>query len=259
MEAFQLFRLIGTTEIKRVLCSQVEGYDIVYWEDIEYIFPGVKIQPYCIKHYPGVVLDVAPSITGGGDSIEFLMSTPSLSLTDDGRTGASTSTLISPSPTESVADDLQVVPSPIGASDDAFGDDTSIISSFGTPLQDLQGGDNAVSRTTLSFKQVAMLARRKELESKIEQRLVSPFSPEVQTQIQSPNGYNSMVQEIKEVIKEKSEQLMGCLQKLEVSTTKNKELMTQMIEMQEALDTKQDEMKQLQIQALSQLALLQKQ
>ncbi|KAG0001015.1 hypothetical protein BGZ65_003863, partial [Modicella reniformis] len=213
---FQLFRLIGTTDIKRILCSQVEGKNVVYWEDIEDVFPGVKFVqvngaavnkmrdqnqtravPHRIQHYPDVELDVVLSTTGGGNHMEPPVTT---------------------------------------------------------------------ARTTLSFKQVVVRAQKKALESEIEQRLISSFSSEVQAQVRASNGYNSMVQEIKEVIEEKSNELKGCLLKLDDSlakitelTTENNTLAAQMIEMQRALDAKQDEMKELQIQALGQLALLQKQ
>ncbi|KAF9987431.1 hypothetical protein BGZ65_003641 [Modicella reniformis] len=268
MEELQLFRLIGTTDIKRILCSQVYEKYVVYWEDIERVFPGVKyVQvngaavnmmrdqnqnrdvPYRIQHYPGVELDVVLSTTGGCDRAGSSVTTASLSPTD-GPTGVSTSAPFSTSTTESIVVDI----------------------SSDTPLLDPQGGGKMVSRTTLSSKQVVLPAQKESLESEIEQRLIS-FSPEVQAQVLLSNSYNSMVQAIKKGQVEQSNRLMGCLLKLKDALDKNSELtawnyglttennilVTQMVEMQRALDAKQDEMKQLQIQALSQLALLQKQ
>jgi len=42
MEATQSFRLAGGTEVEEVSCSHVNGQTVVYWEDIELVFPGVK-------------------------------------------------------------------------------------------------------------------------------------------------------------------------------------------------------------------------
>ncbi|KAG0003371.1 hypothetical protein BGZ65_001769, partial [Modicella reniformis] len=285
MTAIQLFRLTGTTDIKRIPCSQVEEQNVIYWEDIEHFFPGVKyvqegevsvimargsnrkrIEPYCIKRYPGVVLDVVLSITGGGDLVESTMSTQRLSLTHGSRTDASQNALFSASAVESVIESLQITTPPVGTIVDSFDDKTSVAISSSTSSPDPQGDNKTVSRTTLSFKQVVVLAQKKALESEIEQRLISSFSPEIQAQVRVSNSYNSMVQAIKEGQVEQSDRLMGCLLELKDSFAKNTELMArnkelagQMIEMQRTLEAKQDEMKQLQIQALSHLALLQKQ
>ncbi|KAF9079838.1 hypothetical protein BGX23_003095 [Mortierella sp. AD031] len=82
MEDTQSFRLIGNTDILEILVDSVGGQNVVYWEDIKQVFPGVKhvqkgkvviimlkdsegfsIVPHRIKHYPGVVLDVVLSTT----------------------------------------------------------------------------------------------------------------------------------------------------------------------------------------------------
>ncbi|KAG9064010.1 hypothetical protein KI688_004124 [Linnemannia hyalina] len=97
----QSFRLIGSKNIEKVRCDQVDGHYIVYWEDIENGFPGVKhvkhddviinlmrdsnrqrIIPHCIKHYPGVVLDVV--LASGGNHIHdgSAMTTSRLAPTD---------------------------------------------------------------------------------------------------------------------------------------------------------------------------------
>ncbi|KAF9121766.1 hypothetical protein BG015_005736, partial [Linnemannia schmuckeri] len=80
MELTQSFRLIGSMDIEEIPCDHVDEHHVVYWEDIENVFPGAKyvkngsvcvnmmrdsnrirITPHCIKHYPGVVLDVVLS------------------------------------------------------------------------------------------------------------------------------------------------------------------------------------------------------
>ena len=42
MEASQSFRLIGSDDIKEIPCDQVDGQNIIYWEDIEQFFPRIK-------------------------------------------------------------------------------------------------------------------------------------------------------------------------------------------------------------------------
>jgi hypothetical protein len=42
MEDTQLFRLVGKTVTKKIPCDHVDGQSVVYWEDIEQVFPGVQ-------------------------------------------------------------------------------------------------------------------------------------------------------------------------------------------------------------------------
>jgi hypothetical protein len=42
MEETQLFRLSGTTAVKKIPCDYVDGQTVVYWEDIDYFFTGAK-------------------------------------------------------------------------------------------------------------------------------------------------------------------------------------------------------------------------
>ena len=42
METTQSFRLAGETDIEEISCDHVNGQTIIYWEDIEQVFPGVK-------------------------------------------------------------------------------------------------------------------------------------------------------------------------------------------------------------------------
>ncbi|KAK3833600.1 MAG: hypothetical protein J3R72DRAFT_230870 [Linnemannia gamsii] len=77
MDETQSFRISGTTDIKNIGVDIVNGQNVIYWEDIEQVFPKVgyicngssvvklirdsnrtRIVPHRIKHYPGVVLDV---------------------------------------------------------------------------------------------------------------------------------------------------------------------------------------------------------
>ncbi|KAF9284702.1 hypothetical protein BGZ88_009832 [Linnemannia elongata] len=97
MEVTQSFRLIGSKDIEDIPCGHIAGQYVVYWEDIEQVFPGVKhikngnvtvtmmrdpnrlrIVPHCIKHYPGVVLDVVLSSAADHVHVDSPMATSSL-------------------------------------------------------------------------------------------------------------------------------------------------------------------------------------
>ncbi|KAF9326361.1 hypothetical protein BGZ91_001977, partial [Linnemannia elongata] len=94
MEDTQSFRLIGDLDILEILVECVDGQNVVYWEDIQQVFPGIKhvqkgkvvitmprdsngnrIVPHRIKHYPGVVLDVVLSTTVKQVQVDPLMAT----------------------------------------------------------------------------------------------------------------------------------------------------------------------------------------
>ncbi|KAG0218863.1 hypothetical protein BGX31_011479, partial [Mortierella sp. GBA43] len=42
MDATQSFRLVGTTDIVEIPCDQEDGHNVIYWEDIRDVFPGVQ-------------------------------------------------------------------------------------------------------------------------------------------------------------------------------------------------------------------------
>ncbi|KAF9965767.1 hypothetical protein BGZ70_004153 [Mortierella alpina] len=42
MENTQLFRLNGEPDIKKIDCDQADGQNVVYWDDIQQLFPGVR-------------------------------------------------------------------------------------------------------------------------------------------------------------------------------------------------------------------------
>ncbi|KAF9274072.1 hypothetical protein BGZ88_003297 [Linnemannia elongata] len=115
MEETQSFRLIGTTDIEEIACYRVGEQSVVYWEDVEQVFPyvkhvkngnvtasmvrdslGVRISPHCIKHYPGVVLDVVLSTTPKHHPI-VPRANSSLAHVDTSVTNASANSSTSPS------------------------------------------------------------------------------------------------------------------------------------------------------------------
>ncbi|KAK3817435.1 MAG: hypothetical protein J3Q66DRAFT_400763 [Benniella sp.] len=77
MSLTQSFRLVGVSDIREIHCSQVDGIDVIFWEDIEHVFPGFRsvksgnitispmrdssgnrAVPHRIEHFPGEVLNV---------------------------------------------------------------------------------------------------------------------------------------------------------------------------------------------------------
>ncbi|KAF9354556.1 hypothetical protein BGX34_010945 [Mortierella sp. NVP85] len=111
MVTTQSFRLLGKPDVKDIICDQVEGENVVVWEDIEQVFPGVKyitngntvismmrdsnrnrVAPQCIKHYPGAILDVVLSTTISDNPLESTSDTSNAPNTEE-RPSASTMTL----------------------------------------------------------------------------------------------------------------------------------------------------------------------
>ncbi|KAK3817450.1 MAG: hypothetical protein J3Q66DRAFT_388039 [Benniella sp.] len=103
MVTTQSFRLIGKRkpDFKDIICGQIDGENVVFWEDIEQVFPGVKyitngntvismmrdsnrkrITPQCIKYYPGIVLGVVLSTTVNDSPLEPPVGAPAVSRTE---------------------------------------------------------------------------------------------------------------------------------------------------------------------------------
>ncbi|KAI8602769.1 hypothetical protein EDD21DRAFT_413670 [Dissophora ornata] len=80
MEDTQSFRLTGESDIEKIRLVNINGQNIVYWDEIQDVFPGVKyvnngevtvakmrdsdenrIKPHRIEHCPNVVLEVVLS------------------------------------------------------------------------------------------------------------------------------------------------------------------------------------------------------
>ncbi|CAO3574884.1 unnamed protein product [Mortierella alpina] len=91
MDNTQWFRWNGEPDIRGIDCDQVHGQNVVYWDDIQQFFPGVRyvmndkslvkimkdwsgkrLDPPRIKHCPGTVLDVHLSTTDVHGCIEDL-------------------------------------------------------------------------------------------------------------------------------------------------------------------------------------------
>ncbi|KAG0059485.1 hypothetical protein BGZ89_000363, partial [Linnemannia elongata] len=99
MEKFQSFRIAGTaTNIENIDVDTINGLNVIFWEDIEQVFPGVqhirngssvvkllrdsnqtRIIPHCIRHYPDVVLDVVLFSAANHVHVDSPMTTPPVS------------------------------------------------------------------------------------------------------------------------------------------------------------------------------------
>ncbi|KAF9560534.1 hypothetical protein EC968_006121 [Mortierella alpina] len=97
----QSFRVAGTTtDIKIIDVDNVNGQNVIFWEDIEQVFPGVghlckgstvvkllrdshqiRLVPHCIKHYPGVILEVFLRTTAECDPADSRKAASSLVVT----------------------------------------------------------------------------------------------------------------------------------------------------------------------------------
>ncbi|KAK3817630.1 MAG: hypothetical protein J3Q66DRAFT_431263 [Benniella sp.] len=283
MEEMQTFRLPGTTAVKKIPCDQVDGQSVIYWEDIEHFFAGVKhvmngeafvkllrdsnrnrVVPHCIEHHPGVVLDIVLSSSDENTS------------TASGRDRDAASASME----DDVIGSLQITQL---SEDTPSGDDRPYTPSKVSTLPPTTAlfGFERRSRTSMTIKQIVTLAGKETIESKVEQQLVSSLPLDLQVQIRaSTNVRESLIQAVKNgQVQQPSEQLIACLQELSGNvmeikamasmildlisknyklTSENRDQLTIITQLQKELASRQDEIRQLQIQALDRLALLQK-
>ncbi|KAI8358930.1 hypothetical protein B0O80DRAFT_423936 [Mortierella sp. GBAus27b] len=270
MDAIQSFRLAGSTDILDIPCDQEDGQNVIFWREITDVFPGAQFikngntvvkknwksgadgsKPHHINHYPGVILDVVLIAPAASDSAAAPAMQSKMSATNDPTSH----------PTDSIMD--------------------SVVGDLQVTIPD-------------SAKQVSILAPKTTHESGFEQRLMTSLPSDIQAQILvSSDKHGSIVQAIQDgKVDRLQEQLIVCWQDLKYEmvksndlasrnnelvsdvkdlalknnelvtdvkdlTLRNIELSINMTKMQEAFHAKQEEAKQLQIQALSQLALLQ--
>ncbi|KAF9538509.1 hypothetical protein EC957_006683, partial [Mortierella hygrophila] len=128
MDETQSFRISGTTDVKNIDVDIVNGKNVIYWEDIEQVFPEVgyicngssvvklvrdsnrtRIVPNCIKHYPGIVLDVVLATGANHVHDDFPMATSRLAATD-GRVETPTHAPIDPYRSGTTTNKLDVSP-----------------------------------------------------------------------------------------------------------------------------------------------------
>ncbi|KAK3817496.1 MAG: hypothetical protein J3Q66DRAFT_430945 [Benniella sp.] len=281
MEATQSFRLAGGTDVEEISCSHVNGHLVVYWEDIESVFPEVKrikcgnasvnlmrspdekrMEPYRIQYYPDVVLDIVISTSDGNEpttvsptnsSTSAKLQQQNLPSDDEGDTTLIPNQVVKYVPKDAIESNVEqpVVASPLSDSQskaltsstpDALvqaikdGHLNRLGKQLIVRLQDLK--DEVAKNNVLASKNNDLASKNNELASK-NNELASKNNELASKNNELASKINNLVLENNQVGYE------------------NKELLIRLNDLQKVLDSKQDEMKQLQIQALDRLALIQ--
>ncbi|KAF9287718.1 hypothetical protein BGZ68_001387, partial [Mortierella alpina] len=244
MEETQAFRLTGTADIVKIPIQHVDGQNVVYWDSIEKVFPGVKCVkngdvaiPRCIKSYPSVVLDIvvssprednqAESSAGAPSLVSATTVTPTPSV---GRTDVTTSLSAFPSQYDNCVEGLRVTSA-----------------STETPSSDID---------TRSSLQVVKLASRKAKESDVliqQQELSAKMDYMIKSQEE--------MKQLQKAFDAKQEEMNQLQKAADAKQEEMNKLQKQVLNHQEEMKQMQlqnrEEMKQLQIQALGQLAVIQ--
>ncbi|KAG9069807.1 hypothetical protein KI688_009132 [Linnemannia hyalina] len=227
MEGTQSFRLIETMDTMEITLNHVDGQNIVYWEDIEQVFPGVKrvSNGYSvIKFLRGSdqgTLDVVLST-----SVQPVLANPAKFDPVGGETNTPPGTPVN----NKVAVAFKATP-PIPEIP------VSDIGLLETPPSPSSTTD-AASKVTL-FQQIVTRASRKARESEVEQRFISLLAPEVQEIVRASSDiYQSFAKAIKYdngglSRAELRQELGGHFQKLEAMVVKNLELQEALKQLQE--------------------------
>ncbi|KAF9308110.1 hypothetical protein BGZ91_007961, partial [Linnemannia elongata] len=246
MEDTQSFHLIETTDTVEITLHRVGEQNIVYREDIERVFPGVKRVrngSSAIKFLRGSdhqsinscsrsVLDVILST-----SVQPVLANPAKFNPFGGETNAQVGTSVNGRVTVAFGASPTIPETPVS---DVYHLDTPSSQSSAT---------SAASKAAL-FQQIVTRASRKARESEVEQRFISLLAPEVQETVRASSDiYQAFAKAIKDGNGEISrtelrQELSGHFQELKAMVDKNSEL-------QEAMVAKQEEMKQLQEQTLN--------
>ncbi|KAF9369003.1 hypothetical protein CPC16_004876, partial [Podila verticillata] len=257
MEETQSFCLSGTTKIEKIPIQHVDGQNVIYWESIEKVFPGVKYVkngdvaqpqiytpsriPCCIKYFPGVVLNVVLSSATEHVHVDSSMGAPSMvptvalnSALTIGRTDARTDRPSAPSNEDKFVEGLRVTSAlaetPIGniGTHNSSTDPSILLPTSPSKVK-------TISKTALSSVEVAKLVSKKANES----------AGQVQQQeLSAQLDHMIKLQEAFEAKQEKSIQLQ-------------KQTLNRQEEMIQLALKHQEEIKQLQIQTFGQLAVLQ--
>ncbi|KAF9362269.1 hypothetical protein BGX34_006494 [Mortierella sp. NVP85] len=276
-EVTQSFCLAGETDIIDILCDNVNGQNVVHWIDIEQIFPGVKYVKRgniavtfmkdpnlnrSIKHYPGVVLDVVLSTSNEPTTVRRTNNSTNATLQqqnlpsdngDNTNTTLTSNQVVKYVQKEDVESDVEQLLAALPPSDSQSKALTSStpdalvqaikdghLNRLGEQmivrLQDLK--DEVAKNNELASKNNDLASKNNELASK-NNELASKNN-----ELASKN--NELASKITELVLENNQ--VGY---------ENKELLIRLNDLQKVLDSKQDEMKELQIQALDRLALLQ--
>ncbi|KAI8349609.1 hypothetical protein B0O80DRAFT_429019 [Mortierella sp. GBAus27b] len=288
MEATQSFRLEGGTAILEISCDQEGGQNIIYWTDILDAFPGAqyvknektlikRLRDTCsdwnkcqrIKHYPGIILDVVLSGSPSSGHATFSsghsiapaisrrFSEPTRTVTNSSSSNRFFDTLSSGgSGGKRIAQLLQTntpgsafeqrllsflppdVQSKVIASSDVHG----------WVVQAIRNGQmDRLNDQLIACLQDLKDEMTKNSEMVSDVRELSLKNNELVTKIKElATKNNELVSNVQELIARNHEQ-----------TSCNMKLTALVIKLQQEFNVKQDEMKELQVQALDQLSLLQ--
>ncbi|KAF9990533.1 hypothetical protein BGZ75_001406 [Mortierella antarctica] len=257
----QSFRIAGSTaHIENIDIDTINGQDVIFWEDIKQVFPGIqhlrngssvvkllrdsdqnRITPHCIKHHPKVVLDVVVSSA----AVDHVTVDPTLATSSLVSVNAPTADpLVSPLADESlvitestVVEALQVASAPA----EAVTID-NLASTVPTTLQ-------AASKTALSFRQVVQLVSKKTQVSDSQIHL-QKLDAKMDRMIKLQEDFDAKQEEFNQL------QSHSMAQQQEMKLLQ-KEALERQEEMKQLAFDHHEEIRQLQIQALGQLAVLQ--
>ncbi|OAQ25018.1 hypothetical protein K457DRAFT_23596, partial [Linnemannia elongata AG-77] len=262
MEDTQSFHLIETTDTVEITLHHVDGQNIIYWEDIERTFPGVKrvrngssvikfLRGSDQQIYSRSVLDVVLTT-----SVRPVLANPEKFDPVGGQTNFPTGAPVNDGGTVALGATPPIHETPVS--------DNGLL--YTSPS--LSSATGAASNATL-FQQVVTRASRKARESEVEQRFISLLAPQVQETVRASSDiYQAFSRAIKNGQGELSraelrQELSGHFQELKAMVVKNSELQEAMLakqeevkQLQEQALNNQEEMKQLQLRALDQLAVL---
>ncbi|KAF9287123.1 hypothetical protein BGZ68_002226 [Mortierella alpina] len=276
MEETQFFRLAGSTEIVKVPIQQENGQNVVYWESIEQVFPGVKcvkngdvVVPPCINHFPGVVLGIvapnADEYLQAGPSVRAPSQVPTVDLTPAlrvGRADVPGDRSSYPSSKEKLVEDLQVT---YATAEMSIGDVAARCLSAGLSVSPLSPSSKleTPSKTALQFIEALKRASKKAKESDDQvgqQELSAKMAHMIKLQEASDARQEEMNRLQRQVLhhQEEMKQLQRASDaKQEKMNRLQQQALDQQEEMKQLTLAHHEEIKQLQIQALGQLAVLQ--
>ncbi|CAO3564082.1 unnamed protein product [Mortierella alpina] len=272
MSKTQSLRLTGSTEIVTVPVQKVEGQDLVCWETIEQAFPGVQYVknddvaiPRYIKHVPEKVLHVVLSNTTErvrADAAATSSMAPEAAL-DSVQTVGGAISHANGSRDSSVDDNLVEGLQVASASETTLVDNNGIHSSSSDSSILPPSSVEATSKTVLSFIDVLKRASKKTKEADV-QAPQQESDTKMAYMIKLLEASDAKQEELRQLQKQALDQQeeMKQLQKAaDARQERMNQLQQQTLEQQEEMKQlaqgHHEEIKQLQIQALGQLAVLQ--
>ncbi|KAG9069746.1 hypothetical protein KI688_009071 [Linnemannia hyalina] len=224
MEDTQSFRLTKTTDTMEITLNHVDGQNIIYWEDIEKAFPGVK------------------RVSNGHSVIKFLRGSDQQGILDVVLSTSVQPVLANPAEFDPVGGETNA---PVGA---PVNNKIAVAFRATPPIPETPVRDIGLLDTPSSPSSTTDAASKATVFQQI--RFISLLAPEVQGTVRASSDiYQAFSKAIKygngEVSRrELRQELGGHFQKLEVMVVKN-------FDLQEAMLAKQEEVKQLQEQVLS--------